>query len=182
MDEIIVFVVLDTLAWMVFCGLFYITGFVRVFKKCEDLDDKLIDEYIQNKKVELNKMIDEKKLMEEIESFSMMITGIRSRKGLLADFMREYKKSILRIIDEYPRINEWIPCSEQLPEENHGIYYPSTHVTLNDWNVGWGFYRVRDKEWYVYNDFAEQWELVDSECVIAWQPLPEPYRPEEDER
>ena len=45
-------------------------------------------------------MIDEKKLMEEIESFSMMITGIRSRKGLLADFMREYKKSILRIIDE----------------------------------------------------------------------------------
>ena len=55
MDEIIVFVVLDTLAWMVFCGLFYITGFVRVFKKCEDLDDKLIDEYIQNKKVELNK-------------------------------------------------------------------------------------------------------------------------------
>lgn len=50
----------------------------------------------------MSDLISRKAVMEEIESLSVTITGLRSGKGALAEFMREYKKSVLRIIDEQP--------------------------------------------------------------------------------
>ena len=48
------------------------------------------------------RLIDADALLQEIESLTVHITGLRSGKGALAEFMREYKKSVLRIIDEQP--------------------------------------------------------------------------------
>ena len=47
-------------------------------------------------------LISRSALIEEIESLTMQITGLRSGKGVLSECMKEYKKSILRIIDEQP--------------------------------------------------------------------------------
>ena len=83
-----------------------------------------------------------------------------------------YKPSIKAVMDtitlsssENP--NKWIPCSERLPEEDgdylvttkwigsySGDVYIETHVA---------YYRKKPKEW----------DCVD---IIAWMPLPEPYK------
>lgn len=45
-------------------------------------------------------LISRKALMEEINSLTMSITGLRAGKGVLVKFMEEYKKSVLKCIDE----------------------------------------------------------------------------------
>lgn len=60
----------------------------------------------------------------------------------------------------------WIPVEERLPETEDG--YVHVMVSLDD-----GFVCTTD---YTDNDGFELW--ADSGEVIAWMPLPEPYRPE----
>lgn len=70
----------------------------------------------------------------------------------------------------------WIPAEERLPEDNKDSdYYESVIVTLLDGRVTPGVYRNYDKEWLVEaEDGAVNYSY--GEEVIAWQPLPEPYR------
>lgn len=70
----------------------------------------------------------------------------------------------------------WIPVSEKLPEENDGKYYPMLNVSTSYGAVKWGFYRVRDKEWYIYSEMHGELIKAEDKEVIAWQPLPEPYK------
>ena len=67
----------------------------------------------------------------------------------------------------------WIPVSERLPEENRTVIasteygvYPETQYTKE---YGW--------EW-AYESGADYWREL--EGVIAWMPLPEPYKGEEE--
>ena len=50
-------------------------------------------------------LIDRKEISEMISSLTMTITGLRAGKGVLNKFMTEYRKSILRIIDEAPTVD-----------------------------------------------------------------------------
>lgn len=84
-------------------------------------------------------------------------------------------------IDEQPTIEaepRWIPCSERLPEKLFGCLvtvWDTNPITFDEFEnilpyfVGWD---------------GEQWNDDDGEqCpfeVIAWMPLPEPYREVED--
>lgn len=70
----------------------------------------------------------------------------------------------------------WIPVSEKLPEENDGKYYPMLNVSTSYGAVKWGFYRVRDKEWYIYSEMHGELIKAEDKEVIAWQPLPKPYK------
>ena len=65
---------------------------------------------------------------------------------------------------------KWIPCSERLPEVD-GMYT----TTLSGELVG-------TEEPFVGQSYFEDgyWE-EDGDCVIAWMPLPEPYREVTDE-
>lgn len=47
-----------------------------------------------------NDLISRKALMEEIDSLYMNITGLRAGKGVLQKYMEEYKKSVLKCIEE----------------------------------------------------------------------------------
>ena len=68
--------------------------------------------------------------------------------------------------------NDWIPVEERLPEEN-GFYI----ATMDGEIVGQeepfvGLAEFEDGKWIDDED--------DYKCVIAWRPLPEPYRPKKD--
>ena len=101
-------------------------------------------------------MIDEKKLIEHIEK-------------QYREWGEEYDAmQIIGDIEDFPKVGEWIPVEEGLPE-------PSLNSV-----IGWDAYRERCVfVQYYMND----WILGNHESVkiVAWMPLPEPYVKGEDE-
>ena len=74
--------------------------------------------------------------------------------------LRKCKYAIAELIDCYePKQLEqpWIPCSERQPEER-------------------GFYLTTTKDKAVYCDHWNEDNFDRTEMVIAWMPLPEPYK------
>lgn len=74
--------------------------------------------------------------------------------------------------------NDWIPVSDKLPEAGDGKYYPLLNVQTSYGAVKCGFYRVRDDRWYIYEEFYNEFIETNKKEVVAWQPLPEPYKEE----
>ena len=89
-------------------------------------------------------------------------------------------ENAINAIAEAPTIDipQWIPCDERMPEEAHGClvtvygedpysgeYYQIYHETVGYDGEGW--------------NNADGWTLPYE--VIAWMPLPEPYKGDSDE-
>ena len=66
--------------------------------------------------------------------------------------------------------NGWIPCSEMLPEEEADVL-----LSLRSLDVYTGFRANAEGCFYIDGD-----GYVEYENVIAWMPLPEPYKESED--
>jgi hypothetical protein len=121
-------------------------------------------------------MIDEKELIEQIKSLRVTITGLRAEKSILNEYAQHFKDSVIRIIDEQPKVGEWIPCNERLPEEKK--FYeeimrsPLCLVTvLLDDELMIGIDRTVNGVWTLEETF-------DKPKIIAWQPLQEPFKGE----
>lgn len=102
-------------------------------------------------------MIDEKKLIAEI------------REKIIPEKFGERCNSLdviyamLQLIDEQPKVGEWIPCSERLPKEARAV-----EVTMYDGSRAIGHYYKRLEAWFdSINDGA-----ID---VIAWKEPSEPW-------
>lgn len=130
-------------------------------------------------------MIDEKKLIEDIEKeieFAMkcnipaMVAGMRQ---------------IASIIENQPKIGEWIPYSERLPDDGDVRFYMCTVENHEEdppmfcqyeEGYGFGFWNdIYDEHTlgFVDSEFKTNEELG-YEKVVAWMPLTEPYRPEKE--
>ena len=76
-------------------------------------------------------------------------------------------------------VGKWIPVSERLPEYNPlSEYYEPVIVTLDNGRVVDGCYRNKDEEWWVDAADGEHYSINATGHVLAWQPLPEPYKGE----
>lgn len=53
-------------------------------------------------------------LAEKVVSLRMTVTGLRSGKGVLESYAKEYRESLLRLIEEAPAVNavEVVRCGE----------------------------------------------------------------------
>ena len=79
----------------------------------------------------------------------------------------EQKKVIERLRD-----TNWIPVSERLPE----IKMPYEECYLvTDGRFCWMAYYIREKEW-IFADCTNCKNKIDWTGIVAWQPLPEPYK------
>lgn len=101
--------------------------------------------------------------------------------------------SLMMEIEEAPTVNEWIPCSERLPEHSYTKRFWLT-VKLDDdkgtvdtligtWGA-WGgdkgnkLYDAFDcwKDVMINGGIYRMSQPIPKEQVLAWMPLPEPYR------
>lgn len=91
------------------------------------------------------------------------------------DVMFDVKQIVQEVTEEYN--NGWIPCSVRLPEPNQKVI-----VTYMDRYIG-GSYGVCEGQ-YVY--ILNSWDISDYMSdddfeVIAWRPLPKPFKEEKNE-
>lgn len=114
-------------------------------------------------------MIDEKKLIEEIKKFPVM-NGEYDHEVAdpsYVDGMEAACMAIIETIKEMPKVGEWIPCSERLPEEARAI-----EVTMYDGSRAIGHFYKSPEAWFdSINGGA-----ID---VIAWKEPSEPWEGEE---
>ena len=100
------------------------------------------------------------KILEEID---IKIAGSmgKKREGLLEaeDIIRKHMN------------DGWIPVEERVPEEE--CY--KVIVCSKQGNIDTGIYSPYTKQWFIGNISAL------GKGIIAWRPLPEPYRPERSE-
>lgn len=106
-------------------------------------------------------MIDEKKLIERLETL---------KRFLFHDECGRQNISVGKIIDllkNAEKVGEWIPVSERLPESDDDVI-----VTCKSCRTGKKFTSTDYR-----NCKTGEWSYFGRD-VIAWQPLPEPYREE----
>lgn len=135
-------------------------------------------------------MIDEKKLIEDIHGYFRkdMDKYLTEDKGdvVVGEDLEKCKellrlnKVIYDIIKNQPKVGEWIPCSERLPEGCDDaelevlVHMEEKYIEAEFKEVGLALYYPGEKQFRsVYNHMADI-----TENVVAWMPLPEPYREE----
>ena len=120
------------------------------------------------------------KILEEIEEYEKK----KCSGGSLSAFESGIKrgcleaKNIIRSYMDEAENDGWIPVKERLPEEENERYYPMLNVATSYGVVKWGFYRVRDKQWYIYSEIHDEFIEARDKEIVAWQPLPNPYKGE----
>ena len=100
-----------------------------------------------------------------------------------SDFAKDTRNTAQKLIDSQPTVNQWIPCSERLPEEN-GHYLVTYHnksygnyLPLFD-NVYVRKMRFQNNKWMFPFNLDKEAREDEFQEVIAWQPLPQPYKGE----
>lgn len=111
-------------------------------------------------------MIDEKKLILHLNDWMLQESYLRQLKNP-ADTISE----CIKAVEEQPRIGGWIPCSERLPEAD-GEYICTQEVC----NLSNG--KIISKTVELIEFRQGKWMRAKHLKVIAWQPLPEPYKGE----
>lgn len=98
---------------------------------------------------------------------------LKQIRDVYANMRKEYKSCVEALDTAINALEtqKWIPCSERLPEES-GLYIV-TNVGRWVEPVGTRYYNIRA-------DF-NFWSGHQSDKVLAWMPLPAPYREEGDE-
>ena len=83
---------------------------------------------------------------------------------MVVDDTREALEMAIEALEQEPKTGEWIPCSERLPEDGQGVLVT---VDANKWNIEVGS--------CIYSGGTFHSKLYDLD-VLAWMPLPKPYR------
>lgn len=89
-------------------------------------------------------------------------------KNLLAEAMEKLAR--LEDAEDMNILGKWIPCSERLPERDGSYQLKEFSVTIDDGKCTYASHASYDFQ-------SEKW-MYHNGKVIAWTPLPEPYKEE----
>lgn len=128
---------------------------------------------------EIEKRVNYRKSLVRYEKKNGTITDVARNQGALEEIV-----IVAKIIDSnmndakdinVPSNDGWIPVEDGLPEEGEEV-----EVTIEEMADSAGGMRYYTKTAWVQE---ERWVIKRNPCnprVIAWQPLPEPYKPKKD--
>ena len=102
-------------------------------------------------------------LSEETKNFLLEALQVKPKTKCVAQIEVDTEEVVKRIKEEYDITDSWIPVSERLPSEK-GWYL----ITVQDIN------RFVDVDYYYGN--SEWDEVLSKQEIIAWMPLPKPYK------
>lgn len=139
-------------------------------------------------------MIDERKLISELDAWwETLDPRANARDSIICDAI----ESVMEKIDNAEKVGEWIPASERSPED-------LTPVNITWVNIKPAPYYAHVKDemftatgilyhgaWYWYSAYCADYlreygdnknDAIDEHVeIIAWQPLPEPCREDDEE-
>lgn len=116
-------------------------------------------------------MIDEKKLIEDIQKYH---DGLKPK--YISKLVDAEIADIIEIINEQPKVDvpdinvgEWIPVSERLPDKNGSYLVSFKEAITNSDGLCVKYWSGEEQRWRPCN-------YAPSVCWRAWMPLPEPYK------
>lgn len=121
-------------------------------------------------------MIDEEKLIEELEDWKNESPDTEEESiwnNAINQCIREVKRQ--------PKVGEWIPVDEGLPEEHEIVDITYVNETYEYEDDGDLFYieMLTDIAYYEDGEWFDEFDELIIEDVIAWKQRPEPYRKED---
>ena len=113
-------------------------------------------------------MIDEKKLIEVLKKHFDADYGEDGRL-LYSDHVctSDDVEDIIKLVEEQPRVGEWIPCSEMLPEKSGKYLGQRPYGEIIDIR-----FSKKHQKWNAHDSYPPKYALE----IIAWMPLPEQYK------
>lgn len=114
----------------------------------------------------MSELISRQKLIEELENTSLDVELWTSMKPheIVSATIEAYLDHAIKIIKSQPPADQWIPCSERLPQDEQDVI-----GTTDEGIVEKVWFNKHSKTWYG-SPFTRR------KTVTAWMPLPEPYK------
>ena len=123
--------------------------------------------------------------MQELEK---ILEEIEKQKSccLMIGYAKEYNQGALKMVEVIEDIihkhmgnDGWIPVEERMPTKEEFLKDDGRFI-LDDGNRRYqGLFDIYDGKFKFSRHISGiHYELFEDKCVIAWQPLPDPYRPE----
>lgn len=103
--------------------------------------------------------------LEELQNYACFPTEwVNEEQSKIHSYYANKLTEILKLTEQYN--NGWIPCSERLPEENYAVlvWCPERK------NIYCAY--LEEGQWWIFGAYFEKVKLE----VIAWMPLPEPFK------
>lgn len=97
---------------------------------------------------------------------------VNRRKLVTARVFLEIIEQLLADLEQDEKENGWISVSERLPEIKRD--YEECYL-VTDGRFYWMAYWTHEKEW-IFAECTDCKNKIDWTDVVAWQPLPKPYK------
>lgn len=105
-------------------------------------------------------------IKERLKQYADKYSDCYKYAGVYVKVIQDMIEQLLADLEQDEKENGWIPVSERLPENG-------TYITTLDGEL------VGQEEPFTGMCGIENGKWDDEDCVIAWMPLPEPYKEDE---